>query len=128
MPYQFLADAVLVFHFGLVVFIVAGLAIIVFGHRCGWRWIDGWGFRVAHLVAIGVVVVQSWSGRVCPLTTLEAWLRTRAGQQPYAGSFVEHWVQRILFYDAPGWVFVLTYTVFGLLVLAAWWRYPPHRR
>ena len=78
--------------------------------------------------AIVVVVVQSLFGKLCPLTVLESWLRERAGESAYATSFIEHWVQRVLFYQAPFWVFTLSYTVFGLLVVAAWWRYPPRMR
>jgi hypothetical protein len=37
-------------------------------------------------------------------------------------------VQRLLFYDAPAWVFASAYTLFGLLVVAVWWRHPPERR
>lgn len=128
MPYRFLADAVLLCHLAVVAFIVAGLAAIVVGNSRGWGWVNRWTFRLVHLVAIGVVVLQSWLGRVCPLTTLEAWLRAQAGQGTYGGSFVEHWVQRLLFYDAPAWAFTLAYTLFGLMVLVAWWRYPPRRR
>ena len=128
MPYQVLADAVLVLHLGIVVFIVAGLVLVVAGNVRGWRWVNAWWFRLAHLAAIGVVVAQAWLGQVCPLTTLEVWLRGRSGQPVYAGSFVAHWVQRILFYDAPPWAFTLAYTLFGLLVIAVWWRFPPLRR
>jgi len=126
--YRLLADAVLVLHFGVVVFVVGGLALVVAGNRFGWHWVNGWWFRLAHLAAIAVVVAQAWLGRLCPLTTLESWLRTRAGAPAYAESFVEHWVQRLIFYEAPLWVFALVYTAFGLLVLAAWWRFPPGRR
>jgi hypothetical protein len=45
----------------------------------------------------------------------------------YSKSFIEHWVQRVVFYEAPFWVFVLAYTAFGLLVAWAWWRFPPRR-
>ncbi|MDP2247683.1 MAG: DUF2784 family protein [Nitrosomonadales bacterium] len=38
---------------------------------------------------------------------------------------MEHWVQSALFYDAPSWLFTTAYTIFGLLVVAAWWFYPP---
>ena len=129
MPYRILADAVLLLHFGVVVFIVAGLFLIVVGNRRDWSWVNGWSFRLAHLGAIAYVVVQAWLGRVCPLTMLESWLR-QAGDEPvaYSGSFVEHWVGRILFYDAPPWVFTLAYTVFGSLVVAAWWYFPPRGR
>lgn len=73
------------------------------------------------------MIVQSWLGRLCPLTVLESWLREQAGGAAYDRSFVEHWVQRVLFHEAPFWVFTVAYSVFGLLVLAAWWRFPPRR-
>lgn len=127
LPYRLLADAVLLLHFGVVVFVVAGLAAIVFGNLRGWRWVNGLWFRLVHLAAIGVVIVQSWLGRLCPLTVLESWLREQAGGAAYDRSFVEHWVQRVLFHEAPFWVFTVAYSAFGLLVLAAWWRFPPRR-
>jgi hypothetical protein len=37
-------------------------------------------------------------------------------------------VHELLFYDAPGWVFTLVYTAFGLLVVAAFILAPPRRR
>ena len=79
----------------------------------GWRFVNGWWFRLAHLAAIAVVVAQAWLGVVCPLTTLESWLRVQAGEAAYETSFIEHWLTRILFYDAPAWVFTAAYTLFG---------------
>nr|HET7860020.1 DUF2784 domain-containing protein [Caldimonas sp.] len=119
------ADAVLVVHFAVVVFIVGGLAFIVAGSVRGWRLAANVWFRSAHLAAIAIVVVQAWLGEACPLTTLESWLRTQGGSPGYEQSFIEHWLQRIVFYDAPPWVFVLAYTLFALVVAWAWWRYPP---
>jgi hypothetical protein len=52
----------------------------------------------------------------------------QAGAQAYQQSFIEHWVQRIIYYDIPLWVFTLVYTAFAALVVLAWWRYPPRRR
>lgn len=127
MPYQLLADAVLVLHFGVVVFVVGGLALVVVGNLAGWPWVNRLWFRLAHVTAIAIVVVQTWLGYLCPLTTLESWLRVRAGSSAYANSFIGHWVQSILFYEAPFWVFTLVYTLLGLLVLAAWWYFPPRR-
>jgi hypothetical protein len=37
-------------------------------------------------------------------------------------------VQRLLFYEAPAWVFVLGYSLFASLVAAAWWIFPPQPR
>jgi len=119
---------VLLAHFGLVVFVVGGLAVILVGNLLGWRWVNNPWFRLAHIAAIAVVVAESWLGITCPLTTLESWLRAQAGSSGYDASFIEHWVQRILFHEAPPWVFASAYTAFGLLVAAAWWYFPPRRR
>lgn len=124
--YAPLADAVLLLHAAIAAFVVAGLPLIALGRAARWRWVDRRGFRLAHLGAIGIVVAEAWAGFACPLTTLETALRERAGSPGYAGGFVEHWLQRLLYYDAAPWVFVLGYSVFGLLVAAAWWWWPPH--
>lgn len=125
LPYQLLTDAVLVLHFALVAFVVGGLVLIWVGYRRGWRLVNGWWFRLAHLAAIGVVVVQTWLGATCPLTSLEMWLREQAGSSTYHESFIAHWLQRLIYYQAPLWVFIMVYTLFGLLVAASWWRFPP---
>jgi hypothetical protein len=126
--YQLLADAVLVLHVSLVLFVVGGLVLVVVGNLRSWAWVNAWWFRLAHLLTIGVVVAEAWWGVVCPLTTLEMWLRAQARDSTYAGSFIEHWLQALLFWQAPPWVFTVAYTLFGLAVAAAWWRFPPRRR
>ncbi len=125
MPYQLLADAVLALHVAIVLFVVGGLVLVIAGNFRGWRWVNRLWFRLAHLGAIAVVVAEAWFAITCPLTTLEMWLRAKGAEATYGGSFIEHWLQRLLYYDAPGWVFTLMYSLFGLLVLATWWYFPP---
>ena len=127
-PYRLLDDAVLTLHFVFVVFVVGGLVLVIVGNWRAWGFVNRWWFRLAHLAAIGVVVAQAWLEVVCPLTTLESWLRGRAGDAGYEAGFIEHWVGRALYYDAPAWVFTAAYTVFAAAVVAAWWYYPPRRR
>lgn len=127
MPYQVLADAVLVVHVAVVLFVVGGLAVVLAGNWLRWRWVNHLGFRLAHLAAIAIVVVQAWLGQHCPLTVLESWLRVQAGAVAYERGFIEHWLHKFLYYEAPLWVFALAYTAFAGLVLLAWWRYPPRR-
>lgn len=123
--YRLAADLVLYLHVAFVAFVIVGLVLILIGKFANWAWVrNGW-FRLAHLAAIGVVVLQSWLGKICPLTTLEMWLRAQAGDTIYPGAFVAHWVQRILYYDLPVWVFALGYTVFAVLVLASWFWIRP---
>ena len=125
LPYQLLADLVLSVHFAIVLFVVGGLLVIVVGGLRGWRIAGSPWFRLAHLAAIAVVVAQAWLGVVCPLTALEMWLRGRAQGSTYTGSFIEHWLQRLMYFDAPPWAFAAAYTLFGLVVLATWWYFPP---
>ncbi len=120
-----LADALLVLHVLFVAFVVLGLVLIYLGHFLAWRWVRNFWFRVSHLVAIAIVVLQSWLGLICPLTTWEMALRERAGDASYEGSFIQHWLQAILYYSAPEWVFILSYTVFGGLVFFSWFLIRP---
>lgn len=121
----FLADIVLSLHVAFVGFVVIGLVLIVLGGCLNWSWIRNSWFRALHLIGIGIVVLQAWLGVVCPLTTLEMWLRHKAGRSTYEGSFIQYWLQKLLYYDAPTWVFVVVYTSFGLLVLVAMVKFPP---
>jgi len=82
--------------------VVGGLLLIVGGNLLCWSWVNRWWFRAIHLLAISVVVLESWLGIECPLTTLENWLRLQAGQGVYQGSFIQHWVHSVMFYQAPG--------------------------
>lgn len=125
LPYQLLADVVLALHFAIVAFVVGGLVLVIIGNLRNWRWVNAFRFRLAHLGAIAIVVAEVWLDATCPLTTLEMWLRAKAHATTYTGSFIEHWVQRVLYYEAPSWVFVLGYSLFGLLVVATWLYFPP---
>ena len=125
LPYPLLADLVLAVHVATVAFVVAGLVLIVAGNLRGWRWVNALWFRLLHIAAIAIVAAQAWLGVTCPLTTLEMWLRAQAHLPTYGGAFIGHWLQTILYFDAPAWVFTLAYTAFGLLVVATWIRFPP---
>lgn len=120
-----LADAILIIHVLFVAFVVLGLVAIYVGYFLNWRWVRRRIFRVTHLCAIGYVVVQSWLGMVCPLTTWEMALRAEAGAGTYSGSFIQHWLHRFLYFTAPDWVFVLIYSLFGSLVVASWFVVRP---
>lgn len=122
-----LADIVLAVHVAIVLFVIVGLLIVIAGNLAGWRWVNALWFRLAHLTTIAIVVAESWLGITCPLTTFEMWLRAQARATTYQTSFVQYWLQRLLYYHAPEWVFATVYSMFGLLVVAVWWYFPPRR-
>ena len=128
LPYQLLADLVLALHSGVVIFIVFGTVLIIVGNLRRWRWVNHFWLRFVHLAGMLSVAIGTWLDITCPLTDLERWLRIRADAETYSGSFIEYWLQQLLFYDFAPWMFVLTYTLFGLLILALWWIFPPNKK
>lgn len=119
------ADVILIIHVAFVIFVVFGLLTIYVGHFLKWSWIRNFWFRISHLIAISIVVLQSWMGMFCPLTAWEMSLRKGVSDATYSGSFIQHSLQSILYYSAPEWVFVLCYTAFGCLVLGSWFIVKP---
>jgi hypothetical protein len=125
MIYLLAADAILIIHVLFVAFVVIGLLLILLGKTRGWFWIRNPWFRLSHVAAIGVVMVQSWFGVMCPLTIWEKALRLHAGEAVYTGFFISHLLETILYYRAPMWVFAVCYTMFGAIVVASWiWARP----
>lgn len=125
--YLMAADVILLLHVLFVAFVVIGLAVIGLGCLCACSWIRNPWLRLAHLLAMSVVVVQSWLGLVCPLTRLEMELRLRAEGSIYSDSFIAHWLQVLLYYRVPLWVFGVCYTIIWAVVVASWFWIPPRR-
>lgn len=120
-----LADTLLVVHFLFIAFVLGGQGCILVGSFRCWAWVRRRGFRLAHMIAIAIVAVQAWVGMVCPLTVLENALRTTAGESAYTGTFVENWLSKLIYFDAPPWVFTTAYTLFVAIVLASWFLVKP---
>lgn len=118
-----LADLILVVHFGIALFIVGGLILIWTGAMAGWQWIRSRPFRYLHLAAIVFVALEALAGKACPLTVWEDALRGASTDR----GFVARWIHRVLFYNFPEWVFSTVYVVFALAVALTMWRIPPRK-
>src|SRR5713226_9104625 len=123
--YLLLADGVAVFHAANVAFVTIGFALIVAGLAMHWEWVRAFWFRVAHLGAIAFVCAESLMGSACPLTTLEGRLRAIGGEASYSHDFAGYWVDRLIYYDFPPWVFMVAYAVFGMSVAIGFILAPP---
>ena len=113
-----LADIIVTIHFLYVSFIIGGLLSVWVGAFFKWQWIRNFWFRILHLAAIGFVAAESVFGIICPLTEWENNLRRSTGGT-YHESFIQHWVHKLLFYQAPEIVFTVSYILFTLLVMAS---------
>jgi hypothetical protein len=123
--YLLAAEAILFVHALFVLFLVFGLALILIGKLLSWAWVRNPWFRWAHIAGIGIVVLQGWLGMICPLTSWEMALREMAGDAVYSGAFVAHWLESMLYFQAPEWVFIVAHTLFGALVAASWYWVRP---
>jgi hypothetical protein len=119
-----LADALLVVHFGIAVFIVAGLIVVWIGAALRWPFVRSPGFRYFHLAAILFVALEALLGVACPLTVWEDMLRGTLRPE----SFVGRWVHSLLYYRAPEWVFTAAYVAWAAATLVTLALVPPRRR
>ncbi len=99
------ADLLVVLHACFVVFVVLGGFLVIKFPKLMWLHIP------AALWGAGIELF----GGVCPLTTLEVSLRHAAGEQGYAGGFVEHYMVPMLY--PPGLTRFVQYSL-GVAVLA----------
>lgn len=126
--YLALADLTLIVHAAFVAFVIVGLLLVWIGRFRHWTFVRNIWFRLAHLAAIGVVAAESLAGFVCPLTTWEVKLRLLAGGEVrYQGSFIQHWLHQVMFFDLNEKVFTVAYAVFFLAVALSLWLVPPRR-
>jgi hypothetical protein len=105
--YKIAADVVVAVHFGWILFLIGGAFI---GRRVRWvMWV--------HVAALGYsVLLQSFSW-TCPLTYLEFWLWNRTPAGSYSGSFIAHYLEKLIYMEIPrGLLLVLTGIVIGISV------------
>ena len=119
-----LADAVLALHTLFALTVVALVPLILLGVWREWRWVGNPWVRGLHLAAMFGVAAESWLDIPCPLTVWESRLRLAAGEAGYERGFIADWLGGLLFYDLPGWVFTVLYTLFALLIAGLFFLAP----
>jgi hypothetical protein len=127
-PYLLAADMVVLVHLGIAAFIVLGFCLIWIGYFVGWQWIYNRKFRLAHLILMAIVTLESIIGLTCPLTILEDRLRS-PGTDPadMREFFIQDMVHRILFYDIDIQLFTVGYIVFFIAICLTLRLIPPTR-
>ncbi len=113
--YILLADAVIVFHFLFIAFVVAGGLLVL-------RWPKA---AFLHLPAVLWGAVIEFAGWICPLTPLENHLRQLGGETPYSGDFIVRYLVPVIYpsgltactqYILGGLVVVVNLAIYGFLL------------
>lgn len=119
-----LGQVVLAVHILIIAFNVAGLVAIPLGARLGWRFVRWRWLRAAHLASLAVVALQALLGRACFLTDWQAALTGDGAHDP----MIMRWINSIVFWPLPMWVFTALYVAVFAYVVGLWWWVRPERR
>ncbi len=118
------ADLVLIFHFGIVIFIISLFAIIPLGYKFAWKWPRNKKIRSTHFFLIFLVTTETVFGFTCPLTLIEHNLRGIF----ISNSFVSIWLQKFLYWNFPKEFFLISYIICLMWTIFLWNRFPPSNK
>jgi Protein of Unknown function (DUF2784) len=121
-PEMILADAVLAVHLAIILFNLFGLVAIPLGAVRGWGFVRIRWWRVLHILLLAVVALQALAGRACLLTIWQAGL---GGSTTAPAPLIAGWVDRLIYWPLPIWVFAALYVVVFGYALALFWLVPP---
>ncbi len=116
MSFRLAADCVLLVHLAFILFALLGATMTVW-----WRWVP-----LVHLPAAAWGFFVEFTGRDCPLTHLENYLRIKAGLSGYTESFIEHYLLAIIYpagltreiqFALAGVVIFVNIAIYGWLIV-----------
>lgn len=108
-------------HLVVIGFNVAGLVLIPLGAWAGWGFVRIRWLRLLHLASLAVVAVQAVLGEACFLTIWQSDLTGGGREDP----LIMRWVNSVIFWPLPMWVFTALYVAVFVYVLALWRWVPP---
>ena len=118
MFYKIAADLVIFLHFLWIAFVILGFPIFLFLNLRGWR--------IFHLAALIVMIIMQLTRTICPLTYLEAYLKSKgASGQVYAGQFMIETIEKLIYVENLTLEKITYLTIiFFIAVLLSFWFKP----
>jgi hypothetical protein len=110
------ALSILVLHFAIIAFNIAGCVLIPVGAWQHWRWVREFWWRLVHVLSLAAVAAQALAGRACFLTIWQA----DVSGTPHAQPLVAGWINRLIYLPLPLWMFAVAYVVVCVYVIALW--------
>ena len=117
MFYPIAADIVIVIHFLWIAFVILGFPVFL--------WLNSARWRLIHLAAVIWMVLMQLTRSICPLTHLEAWLKSEGlGAEVYSGKFIIETMERLIYVDNVTLekITCATGVYLALIVLSFWFR------
>lgn len=118
MFYTIAADVVIFIHFLWIAFVILGFPVFFY---LNWpRW------RIFHLVSLIAMIIMQLTRTICPLTHLEAYLKSKGvSGQVYPGKFTIESIEKLIYVEDLT-LEKITYAtiVFFIVVLISFWLRP----
>ena len=117
-----LAEAILAAHLAIILFNLFGLIAVPLGAVWRWRFVRVRWWRLLHLVSLAAVAAQAVFGHACFLTI---WQASLTGATGLPTPLIMGWVNRVIYWSLPLWVFAALYLLVFGYALALLWLVPP---
>ena len=117
MFYKIAADVVILIHFLWLGFVILGFPVALYFNSAKWRLI--------HLAAVILMILMQVTRTICPLTYLEAWLKSGGNTKDlYPGAFIAEWMERLIYVEDMTLekIMYATMVYFALILLSFWFR------
>jgi hypothetical protein len=118
MFYSIAADCVIIIHFLWIAFVILGFPVFLY---LNWpRW------RVFHLVSLIAMVIMQLTHTICPLTHIEAYLKSKGtSARVYPGKFTIETIERLIYVEDLT-LEKITYAtiIFLIAVVTSFWIRP----
>lgn len=117
MFYKIAADTVILIHFLWIGFVILGFPVALYFNSAKWR--------IIHLAAVILMILMQVTRTICPLTYLEAWLKSGGSAgEVYPGAFIAEWVERLIYVEDVTLekIMYATMAYFVLILLSFWFR------
>jgi len=117
MFYRIAADLVILAHFLWIAFVVLGFPVFLYLNLPRWR--------IFHLVALIAMIIMQLTRTICPLTYIEAYLKSKGESgRVYPGQFTIETIENLIYVEDLT-LEKITYATFVFLVavlLSFWFR------
>ncbi|MCX6575219.1 MAG: DUF2784 family protein [Candidatus Aminicenantes bacterium] len=122
MFYKITAGVVILIHFLWLGFVVLGFPVALYFNSAKWRLI--------HLAAVILMILMQVTRTICPLTYLEAWLKSGGSTESvYPGAFIIEWVERLIYVEDMTLEKIMYATMaYLVLILLSFWFRPLSRK
>ncbi len=92
MFYRIAADFVIFLHFLWIAFVILGFPLFLYLNWPKWR--------IFHLAALIAMIVMQLTRTICPLTYLEAYLKSKGtSNQVYPGQFMIDTIEKLIYVE-----------------------------